>query len=45
MLMYVILTVGSLAAGIYFVSFVRGLVDDYGYVYQDVDRFIDSYRN
>jgi len=38
-----ILTIGLLAAGIYFVSYIRGLVDDYGYVYEDVDRFIDNY--
>ena len=43
-MMKFICTVGLLAAGIYFVAFVRGLVDDYSYTYEDVDRFINNSR-
>ena len=43
MFIHISMLVALLAGGVFLVSYIRGLRDDYSYTYQDVNRFIDSH--
>ena len=43
MLILVISLVALLVAGNFAISYIRSLKDDYSYIHQDVDRFIDHH--